>query len=108
MLNITRPAALVVALIASLVFALTTAYADGPQRRNNRRRPARRAQVIGFAEAHVSRAIQARIGTIRSCYERQLRGNPDLAGKVTVEFTVAQTGSRKSHRNKPTARPNST
>ncbi len=93
MLNITRPAALVVALLASLVLALSPAYADGPARRNTRRRArTHRVTVPTFEEAHVSRAIQARISTIRSCYERQLRGNPDLAGKVTVEFTVEQNG----------------
>lgn len=94
MQKITRPAALVVALLVSFVLTFSSAYADGRQRRNNPRRRAvtRSAQPVGFDEAHVSRAIQSRISVIRSCYERQLRANPDLAGKVTIEFTVEQSG----------------
>lgn len=31
-------------------------------------------------------------GRVKSCYERQLKGDPDLAGKVTVTFEIETTG----------------
>jgi TonB family protein len=37
--------------------------------------------------------IRKRIGAIRACYERELRRNPTLAGKVTVEFTIQPRGN---------------
>lgn len=93
MQRITRPAALVVALMLSFVLGIANANADGHPRHNTRRRAVNHStQPAGFEEAHVSRAIQSRISVIRSCYERQLRANPDLAGKVTIEFTVEQSG----------------
>lgn len=87
-----RPAALGIAAMFSIlsVFAPSHADARGRTRRVPREEPAAAPE---FAEAHVSRAIQARISTIRECYERRRRTNPDLAGKVTVEFTVELTGS---------------
>lgn len=48
----------------------------------------------------VVRQIRARLTAIRRCYETELRRNPTLAGKVTVEFTIEErgnvTGSRAS------------
>lgn len=46
-----------------------------------------------FDSSIVLRTIRNRIGAIRACYERQLKRNPTLAGKVTVEFTILTTGS---------------
>lgn len=46
-----------------------------------------------FDSQIVVRQIRARIGAIRACYERELRRNPSLAGKVTVQFTIEQSGS---------------
>ena len=41
----------------------------------------------------VKEQIQRRIRAIKSCYEQELRRNPALAGKVTVEFTVQERGN---------------
>ncbi|MEM9188824.1 MAG: AgmX/PglI C-terminal domain-containing protein [Myxococcota bacterium] len=38
--------------------------------------------------AHVVRAIRARQNSFRSCYERSLRDDPQLVGRVTIGFTV--------------------
>lgn len=46
-----------------------------------------------FDSALVVREIQKRLGQIKSCYERELRRNPTLAGKVSVEFTIQESGS---------------
>ena len=37
--------------------------------------------------------IRARLGGIRACYERELRKNPTLAGKVTIEFAIEERGN---------------
>ncbi len=41
----------------------------------------------------VKRVVNRNIKAIYFCYERELRLNPKLEGKVTVEFTVARTGT---------------
>lgn len=41
----------------------------------------------------VTREIKKRLGAIRSCYEHALRRDSSLAGKLTVSFTVEQSGS---------------
>jgi len=46
-----------------------------------------------FDQSNVTRLIAQRISAIRACYEAQLRRNPTLSGKVTVEFTIQTTGS---------------
>jgi TonB family protein len=37
--------------------------------------------------------VKKRLGAIKACYERELRGNPSLAGKVTVQFTIEVSGT---------------
>jgi TonB family protein len=37
--------------------------------------------------------IKARLRAIQMCYEQQLRRNPSLAGKVTIEFTIQPRGN---------------
>jgi len=37
--------------------------------------------------------IRSRLGGIRACYERELRKNPTLAGKVTIEFAIEERGN---------------
>ena len=37
--------------------------------------------------------IKRRLGAIKACYERELRRNPTLAGKVTIEFTIQPVGT---------------
>jgi TonB family protein len=46
-----------------------------------------------FDAAAVVAMIKTRIGAIRSCYERELKRNPTLAGKVTIQFTIEERGN---------------
>lgn len=46
-----------------------------------------------FDASLVVKQIQARIGAIRGCYERELKRDPTLAGKVTIEFTIQERGN---------------
>ncbi len=41
----------------------------------------------------IKRVVKRNLPSIKHCYEQELRRNPKLAGKVTVEFTVAVTGA---------------
>jgi TonB family protein len=41
----------------------------------------------------VVRQIRARLRAIQRCYERELRNNPTLAGRVMVRFTIQPTGT---------------
>ena len=40
----------------------------------------------------ISQVVQRRLGAIKSCYERELKANPTLAGKVVVQFTIEESG----------------
>ncbi|MEZ4406078.1 MAG: AgmX/PglI C-terminal domain-containing protein [Polyangiales bacterium] len=40
----------------------------------------------------VARLIRGQLGGIRSCYERALRNNPTLSGRVEVRFTIGTSG----------------
>ncbi len=40
----------------------------------------------------VSQTVQRRISAIKACYERELKSNPTLAGKVVVQFTIEESG----------------
>lgn len=40
----------------------------------------------------VAKVVNRRIGAIKGCYERALRRNPNLEGKVTIRFTVSGSG----------------
>jgi TonB family protein len=46
-----------------------------------------------FDSSKVVQMIKTRIGAIRACYERELKRNPTLAGKVTIQFTIEQQGN---------------
>lgn len=46
-----------------------------------------------FDAKRVVAEVKKRLGAIKSCYERELRRNPTLQGKVTVEFTIEQSGT---------------
>lgn len=46
-----------------------------------------------FDASLVVQMIKNRLGAIRACYERELKRNPTLAGKVTVQFTIEQQGN---------------
>lgn len=42
--------------------------------------------------AAVASRIRGQLGGVRSCYERALRANPDLRGRLEVRFTLGETG----------------
>ena len=46
----------------------------------------------GLDKDVIARVINAHLGEIRYCYERQLSANPNLYGKVQVKFTINAAG----------------
>lgn len=40
-------------------------------------------------QASISRTMKKYLGRVRQCYERELKSDPDLSGKVTVSFDIA-------------------
>jgi hypothetical protein len=48
----------------------------------------------------IQKVINANVGQIQRCYERELVQTPGLSGKVEIEWTVAITGAVKSARQK--------
>lgn len=46
-----------------------------------------------FDASKVVRTIKARLGAIKGCYERELKRNPTLSGKVTIQFTIEMRGN---------------
>jgi TonB family protein len=46
-----------------------------------------------FDSAIVVGMIRSRIGAIRACYERELKSDPSLAGRITVQFTIEERGN---------------
>ena len=46
----------------------------------------------GLAREVIAQTIQGYLGQIRYCYERQLSAQPDLYGKVIVNFTISGNG----------------
>jgi TonB family protein len=43
--------------------------------------------------AKISSVVRRRLAAIKGCYERSLRRNPDLQGKISVRFTIGPTGA---------------
>jgi TonB family protein len=41
----------------------------------------------------VARTMKRYTGRVKQCYEKELKGNPDLAGKVTVSFDIDTSGN---------------
>jgi TonB family protein len=46
-----------------------------------------------FDSSVVVALIKTRLRAIQMCYEQQLRRNPTLAGKVTIEFSIQPRGN---------------
>jgi len=46
-----------------------------------------------FDSKLVMAEVRKRLAAIKACYEQQLRRNPALQGKVTLEFTIEQSGT---------------
>jgi len=48
----------------------------------------------GLTADEIDRVIVAHAGVFRACYQKELsRARPDLAGKIVVRFTIAETGA---------------
>jgi hypothetical protein len=59
-----------------------------------RPKPTMRIKVgDGLPREVIARVIKANIPRFRFCYEKELNADPDLAGKITVSFTIAPTGA---------------
>ncbi|MBV69859.1 MAG: hypothetical protein CMH52_00795 [Myxococcales bacterium] len=56
------------------------------------RRPSAAFGTGVLDSASIARVVNRRKGAIRSCYEKQLKKNPKLAGSVKVQFTILQSG----------------
>ena len=89
------------ATIDDLVSDLETANTSGVQRKGSLKVEAP-SEVAGTARKSIARSPNAihevllgHIAAIRSCYERELKKNPELKGKITVRITVAPDGSVK-------------
>ena len=53
------------------------------------------ASTIGtgkLAKTDIAKVVKRRLKAVTSCYERELKKNPKLAGKVTVQFTIGTVG----------------
>jgi TonB family protein len=48
--------------------------------------------VTGYSREEILRVVKRHESEIRFCYESALRKHPDLAGKVTARWVIAQTG----------------
>jgi len=53
------------------------------------------ADIIGSPEeaGSIKKTMNRYAGRVKQCYERELKGDPDLKGKVVVSFTIATSGS---------------
>ena len=55
------------------------------------------AEFVGSIDREqVRRVIRSILSQIKSCYERQLRSNPDLEGKIVIRFDIHAEGKIKS------------
>jgi len=41
----------------------------------------------------VAKEVRTRLGAIKACYERALKRNPNLSGKVVIHWTITQAGT---------------
>ncbi len=56
----------------------------------------------GLTASQIARVVKKNLGAIRYCYERQLVANPNLYGKIKVEFVISPTGKVVTQRIKST------
>src|SRR5207244_188384 len=65
----------------------------GPERTVKAIARAERPNIDGKIDANiVAQEIRRRMRSIQACYERELKRNPGLGGKVTVKFTIGTVG----------------
>jgi hypothetical protein len=50
-------------------------------------------QIAGMDKALVDAVIRRHLQSIRYCYQRELQRDPELSGKITVRFVIANDGS---------------
>ena len=43
--------------------------------------------------AMVAKEVRSRLGAIKACYERALKRNPNLSGKIVIHWTITQAGT---------------
>jgi TonB family protein len=43
-------------------------------------------------QGKISDTVKRRMGAVKSCYEKELKRNPELQGKVTMQFTIEESG----------------
>ena len=43
--------------------------------------------------AMVAKEVRSRLGAIKACYERGLKRNPNLSGKIVIHWTITQAGT---------------
>ncbi len=61
----------------------------------------------GLSKEQIARVIKSKLGQIRYCYERQLSSNPDLYGKILVNFIINASGKVEKNRIKKSTMGNS-
>ena len=64
---------------------------SGPSRPPSR--PKRRPSTASWIPTWSPRKSAARLGAIKACYERALKRNPNLSGKVVIHWTITQAGT---------------
>jgi outer membrane biosynthesis protein TonB len=45
-----------------------------------------------FSSADLAKAVRTHMGSVKSCYEKQLKLNPSLKGKIVMRFTITAQG----------------
>ena len=72
---------------------------SGPKRKTELRAPKLKTGPIAAStgsgrlpKGAIAAVVRSRLRSVQSCYERALKQQPDLGGKLTVEFTVGTTG----------------
>ncbi|MBR58494.1 MAG: hypothetical protein CMH54_10795 [Myxococcales bacterium] len=56
-------------------------------------KPKPEARPLGFCKkSDIEKVRKKRAGAFRFCYERELQARPELQGKLSVRFTIAETG----------------
>lgn len=69
---------------------------EPPPSAETQQQPSRNVAAIATlddaSDSGVAQAVRRSAGAIRGCYERALKVNPDVEGKVVVRFTVGEDG----------------
>jgi TonB family protein len=78
-------------------------HAEDPNRDLEQPEPEKRVRGVVKSEAPtvdgpldpslVSKEVRTRIGAIKACYERALKRNPNLSGRVKMRWTITTAGT---------------